>query len=197
MRVSNMLGNRRVGVQIANHGWVWIRKCLNVDYLRSIRVRVGAIFRSPQNESGQSARYRPWPGRIALISSRDLYRGSAYAFRALHELSIVLFTPSCIMSHPHTSHASSPNFQLIFNNALKAYEKRTRSDLLAHPLAAQLQDCDTPSEILAVIHQQVEGLHHFQSADERLTRSLNPTVNVLFAFSGALGEGVGLVSLWP
>ena len=98
------------------------------------------------------------------------------------------------MSHAHSSSASSSNFQLIFNNALKAYEKRTKYDLLAHPLAAQLQACDSPGAVLAVIHQQVQGLHQSQRADERLTKWLNPTVNVLYAFSATLGEGVGLVS---
>jgi hypothetical protein len=104
------------------------------------------------------------------------------------------------MSHPQptpTSSESSPNFQLIFNNALKAYEKRTRRDLLAHPLAAQLQACNSPSAILAVIHQQLERLNQSQTADERLTKWLNPTVKVLFAFSGTLGEGVAPVSLLP
>ena len=92
--------------------------------------------------------------------------------------------------------APSPNFQLIFNNALKEYEKRTRRDLLAHPLVAQLQPCHSPSDILALIHQQLQGLHESQKADERLTKWLDLTVNVLFALSGTLGEGVGLVSLW-
>ncbi|KAI9433551.1 hypothetical protein H4582DRAFT_987135, partial [Lactarius indigo] len=38
-------------------------------------------------------------------------------------------------------------------------------------------------------------LHHVSSRrdDERLTKWLNPTVNVLYAFSATLGEGVGLV----
>jgi len=98
------------------------------------------------------------------------------------------------MSHAHPTPASSPNFQLIFNNALKGYEKSTKNDLLAHPLAAQLQPCDSPSAILAVIHQQLQGLHQSQRGDERLRKWLNPTVNVLFAFSATLGEGVGLVS---
>jgi hypothetical protein len=100
------------------------------------------------------------------------------------------------MSHPHSTLSPTPNFQLIFNNALKEYEKRTRRDLLAHPLVAQLQSCHSPNDILAVIHQQLQGLHQSQKADEKLTKWLDPTVNVLFAFSGALGEGVGLVSLW-
>ena len=44
---------------------------------------------------------------------------------------------------PHMSHAnstaSSSNTQLIVNNALKAYEKRTKKDHLAHPLAPALR----------------------------------------------------------
>ncbi|KAF8497805.1 hypothetical protein F5888DRAFT_1634238 [Russula emetica] len=42
------------------------------------------------------------------------------------------------MSRTHPTSASSSNFQLtlIFDNALKAYQKRTKKDLLTHPLAA-------------------------------------------------------------
>ncbi|KAF8494333.1 hypothetical protein F5888DRAFT_651952 [Russula emetica] len=94
------------------------------------------------------------------------------------------------MSHAIPSTSSSHNLLLIFNNALKAYGKRTKSDLLAHPLAAQLQDCNSPSAVLALIHQQVQGL---QRDDDRLTKWLDPTVRVLLAFSETLGEGVSLV----
>ena len=97
------------------------------------------------------------------------------------------------MSHDQPTPASSPNFQLIFNNALKEYERRTKRDLLAHPLAVQLQACESPSAILAIIHRQVQGLHQSQRAEERLTKWLNPTVNVLCAFSATLGQGVSLV----
>jgi hypothetical protein len=101
------------------------------------------------------------------------------------------------MSHSHhvasTSSPKGPNFQLIFNNALKAYEKRTKNDLLAHPLAAQLQACGSPSAVLVVLQQQVQELNQSRSSDERLTNWLDPTVNVLYALSSALGEGVGLV----
>ena len=99
------------------------------------------------------------------------------------------------MSHPTPSTSSSKNFQLIFNNALDAYKKRTKNDLLAHPLLVQLQDCNSPSAILAIIHQQVQESHQSREADERLTKWLDPTVNVLYSLSGALGEGVSLVCL--
>jgi len=96
------------------------------------------------------------------------------------------------MSYANTTTSSPPNFQLIFNNALEAYKKRTKNDILAHPLVAQLQDCASSSAILALIHQQVQGL---QRDDDRLTKWLDPTVRVLHAFSETLGEGVSLVCL--
>ena len=94
--------------------------------------------------------------------------------------------------------ATSPgpsNFQLIFNTALKAYEKKTKSDLLAHPLASQLQKCDSPGSILSVLQTQVDDLEQARKTDERLTKWLGPTINVLLAFSDALGEGISLVSI--
>jgi hypothetical protein len=89
---------------------------------------------------------------------------------------------------------SSPNFQSIFYAALKAYEKKTKKDLLAHPLATQLQACKSPSDILAVLQDKVNELDQSRSADERLSQWLNPTINVLYSFSATIGAGVGLVS---
>jgi hypothetical protein len=97
-------------------------------------------------------------------------------------------------SHPTTTATSSTNFQPIFNNALKAYEKRTKNDLPAHPLASELQNCNSPSAILAVLYQQVQGLDRSRSGDDRWTKWLEPTVNVLHTLSETLGEGVSLVS---
>ena len=143
-------------------------------------------------------------GCESVISARDLQesytrpaRGSASAkLRPTNALlsprapqpTIVLFTPP--MSYPHPAPASSQNFQLIFNNALKMYEKHTKCDLVAHPLAAQLQASNSPSAVLAIIHQQVQGL-----GQSRMTKWLNPTIAVLYALSETLGQGVGLVRL--
>jgi hypothetical protein len=97
------------------------------------------------------------------------------------------------MSHTQPTASSSANFQPIFNNALKAYERRTKNDLLKHPLAAQLQACDSPSSILVLLQQQVQDLDRSQSSNDRLTKWLDPTISVLYALSETLGEGVGLV----
>ena len=59
---------------------------------------------------------------------------------------------------------------------------------------AQLQTCNSPADILAVLRTQVQKFEQSTSGDDKLTRWLNPTVNVLYAFSSALGAGVGLVN---
>ena len=98
------------------------------------------------------------------------------------------------MSHSHSTASSSNNFQLIINNALKAYEKRTKRDLLAHPLATQLQDCNSPADILAILHQQVQGINQSSNTEDRWTKWLDPTINILYTLSETLGAGVSLVS---
>jgi hypothetical protein len=100
-------------------------------------------------------------------------------------------------SHPITTASSSSNFELIFNNALDAYKKRTKKDLPAHPLIAKFQSCNSPSEVLAVLHRQAQGLDQSMSSDDRWSKWLDPTVNVLYMLSETLGEGISLVRLKP
>ena len=95
---------------------------------------------------------------------------------------------------PASTSTSSSSFQSIFNSALKAYEKKTKKDLLAHPFAAQLQACKSPSDILTILQEKVKEFDQSRSANERLSQWLDPTVNVLYSFSATLGAGVGLVS---
>jgi hypothetical protein len=103
------------------------------------------------------------------------------------------------MSHTHPTASTSSssnqasNFQLIIVNALDTYKRRTKKDLLAHPLVSELQSCNSPSAILAILQQQLEGLDQSRRSDERWTRWLDPTVNVLFTLTETLGEGVSLV----
>ena len=98
------------------------------------------------------------------------------------------------MSNPtSSSSSSSSNFQLLINNALDTYRKRTKNDLLVHPLAARLQTCNTPGAIIAILQEQVQRLDQSRSSDERWTKWLDPTVNVLQAFSSILEAGASLV----
>ena len=102
------------------------------------------------------------------------------------------FLPLNLMSHTHST--SSPSgFHSIIINALEAYEERTKKDIRSHPLAEKLQTCNSPGAILLVLQQQVREINRPQSGDEVLTKWLDPTVKVLYAFIEVLGEGVGLV----
>ena len=91
--------------------------------------------------------------------------------------------------------SSSSNFQSIFYTALKAYEKKTKQDLLDHPLVSQLQTCDSSTSILAILQGQLDDLDQARKSDERLTKWLSPTVNVLLTFSATIGGGVSLVRI--
>jgi hypothetical protein len=96
---------------------------------------------------------------------------------------------------PTATAATSLRCQAIFHAAVKTYQKQTKNDLIAHPLASQLQSCDSTSAIIAILQDQVQEFDKSRSGDERLTKWLSPTVNVLTAFSATVAGGVGLVSL--
>ena len=97
------------------------------------------------------------------------------------------------MSDTLSTGAASTPFQAMFSAALESYEKQTKKDLIAHPLASQLEKCDSPAAILAILQEKAREFHQARAGDDKLTRWLNPSVSVLYAFSAALGEGVGLV----
>lgn len=97
-------------------------------------------------------------------------------------------------SHPIAS-SSSTNFRSIFNAALEAYEKKTKCKLSTHPLASQLQSCDSPTATLSILQKIIQQFDRRRNSDARLSNWLNPTVNVLYVFSDLVGQGVGLVSL--
>ena len=139
---------------------------------------------------------------LFLVSSCVLraypWRPSAVAVLHVSVLISITHDSTILPSIPHfplMSHAqpSSSNFQLIFDNALNVYKTRTKNDLLTHPLAEQLERCDSASRILTVLQGQVQELNQSQRRNETWTRWLDPTVKVLHAFSETLGKGVTLV----
>ena len=58
-----------------------------------------------------------------------------------------------------------------------------------------MQQCSSPAVILAALHEQVQTLYQSPDRDDRWSKWLDPTVNVICTLSDGLGEGVGLVSL--
>ena len=108
-------------------------------------------------------------------------------------LRLILSFISSPMSHtPITAEASS-RFQALFQAALKSYQRQTKADLFTHPIVSQLQSCDSTAAIVAILQDQLRELDKSRIGDERLSKWLNPTVNVLSAFSATVSGGVSLV----
>jgi hypothetical protein len=92
---------------------------------------------------------------------------------------------------------ATSNYQVIFDNALEAYKKKTKKELRSHPLLPKLQACNSPDAVLTVLREQIPAFdqsHSTSGTNDKLTNWLNPTVNVLFSFSGAIGAGISMVS---
>jgi hypothetical protein len=109
-------------------------------------------------------------------------------------------SPRTIMSTaptgPSTSTSQSQsNFVSIFNAALESYKRKTQKDLASHPLLPSLQSCESPEGVLTVLRDQVPAFNPSRNGDDGLTKWVAPTVNVLYSFSGTIGQGVGLVNI--
>ena len=98
------------------------------------------------------------------------------------------------MSQAPTATTSSSNYQSIFDNAIQAYKKKTNKDLRTHPLLDKLQNCHSPDAILNILYQQIPGFDQSCGTNDKLTKWLDPTVNILCTFSGVIGGGIGLAS---
>jgi hypothetical protein len=95
---------------------------------------------------------------------------------------------------PSTS-TSHSNFVSIFNAALETYKCKTKKDLASHPLLPRLQSCDSPEAVLTVLRDQIHTFSDSQNGDDRFTKWVTPTINVLYSLSETLGQGVGLVNI--
>ncbi|KAI9442625.1 ankyrin repeat-containing domain protein [Lactarius indigo] len=83
-------------------------------------------------------------------------------------------------------------FKSIFDIALEEYERKTGTNLTTHPLADKLRICDSPDAVLNVLQEHLQAYEESRNGDQRLTKLLDPTIHILYLFSAALGEGVGL-----
>ncbi|KAF8491827.1 hypothetical protein F5888DRAFT_1637372 [Russula emetica] len=69
---------------------------------------------------------------------------------------------------------------------------KPRTSFSTSLLPLSYKPCDSPNAVLTVLQDLVQQFDQRRTSDERLKNWLDPTVNVLYAFSDTLGEGVGL-----
>ena len=104
--------------------------------------------------------------------------------------------PTFVSSTPGMSHLSpSWTFQSLFDVALQDYEKQTGTKLVDHPLAKQLEACDSVATVTTFLQERAQTFHEFRGEDGKFTRSLKRVVHVLYTLStnAALAESIGLV----
>ena len=91
--------------------------------------------------------------------------------------------------------SSSSRVQFLFEAALESYESQTGMKLIDHPLARQLENCNSIESFTAVLQEQAQLFSQFRGDNGKVMRSLKSVVHVLHVLSTStsLGEGIGLV----
>jgi hypothetical protein len=91
--------------------------------------------------------------------------------------------------------SQSSRFQVLFESALRDYESQTGTILADHPLAQQLQNCDSIESVTAVLQTQVRAFTESRGGDGKIMKSLNRVISVLYSLSASttLGEAIGMM----
>ena len=93
-----------------------------------------------------------------------------------------------------TTDICTANFTAIFDAASNEYKTLTKQDLETHPFAAAFENSNSPDSVINVFRKQAQAFDTFRKGDDKLMAWLTSIVNILFTFSGTLGEGIGIVS---
>jgi hypothetical protein len=83
----------------------------------------------------------------------------------------------------------------LFEAALQDYEKQTGITLAKHPLAGQLENCNSVESVTAILNEQARAFSEFRGSD-KVTKLLKNVVSSSCMLSACadLGQSIGLVS---
>ena len=89
----------------------------------------------------------------------------------------------------------SSTFRILFDAALQDYKDKTGDTLTDHPIAKQLETCESVNSITTVLQEQARSFREFKEKNGKLMKALNSSVDVLCSpsISSALNETIGLV----
>jgi len=95
-------------------------------------------------------------------------------------------TPSLHMpSTRNHSETSSANFEALLNEALTKYTEKTGKNLRDHPLASNIDRCNSAESFLAIFQQQAQDFDEFRNGDSKLIEWLRPVVDGLLFLSNS------------
>ena len=133
--------------------------------------------------------------RLAETCEIDIDRVSS----SCHRIPIIpqnnsRLNPTYIPTPDMANLLGSSHLQVLFETALQEYEKQTGIALAKHPLAEQLQICDSVESITAVLRKQAEASDESRGKDKVL-KPLKKAVSILYKLSAAadFGQDSGMV----
>jgi hypothetical protein len=90
---------------------------------------------------------------------------------------------------------SSSTFQALFNVALQDYKDKTGNSLIDHPVAKQLETCDSVDSITTILQEQAQSFREFRENDGKVGKALNTSIDILClpSISSVLNEGIGFI----
>ena len=83
------------------------------------------------------------------------------------------------------SETSSANFEALLNEALTKYTEKTGKNLRDHPLASNIDRCNSAESFLAIFQQQAQDFDEFRNGDSKLIEWLRPVVDGLLFLSNS------------
>jgi hypothetical protein len=86
--------------------------------------------------------------------------------------------------------------QSLFDAALRDYERQTDTNLIDHPLARQLENCNSVESITAVLQEQARAFTESRREDDKVMKPLRRVVHVLHAVSTNLVRRVTSCNLF-
>ncbi len=101
--------------------------------------------------------------------------------------------------HLDMSLSPSSSFLSLYHSALQDYTTQTGTNLVDHPFAKQLENCESVDSISSLLQENVRKFLEFRGEDGKIIKSLKCAVHVLHTLctSTVLGEGIGLVRPKP
>ena len=123
-----------------------------------------------------------------------LPRPTVYHFFTTNQLLFPKETSLLFPMSDTTDQSTSSHLRALFKSALEDYETKTKITLDKHPLAKQLENCNSVESITAILQDQARAFGEFRGRD-RIMKSIKRTVSFLYNLSGtvAFGDDLGLV----
>ena len=133
-----------------------------------------------------------------LSSSPSTLYHLSYHLAIVSPQRINTFPPLPYFSDCDMSNQPGPSrFRVLFETALRDYDRHTGVTWVNHCLAERLDECTSVESVSALLQEQARSFSEPRGDASRIMKPLKRTVSILYTLSSstALGEAIGMVRL--